>query len=77
MLSRRWSGFLLAVGVWSWIIWPRFAAAIWADPRSFRAGTPTAFLWVHAVLIAVSLGIGTAVGWLGVRGWRAARADKR
>jgi hypothetical protein len=27
------------------------------------------------VLIAVSLGIGTAVGWLGVRGWRAARAD--
>jgi hypothetical protein len=44
------------------------------------AGTPTAFLWVHAVLIAVSLVTGTLVGWLGARGLVAARrraADRR
>jgi hypothetical protein len=65
--------FLVAFGVWSWVIWPRFAAAIWADPRSWSGGTPTAFLAVHAVLIAVSLAAGTAIGVLGVRAWRAAR----
>jgi hypothetical protein len=72
VLSRRWSVFLVGVAVWSWVIWPRFAAAIWADPRSWHGGTPTSFLWVHAVLIVASLSIGTAVGVLGVRGWRAA-----
>jgi hypothetical protein len=73
MLSRRWSVFLVLVAVWSWVIWPRFALAIWADPRAWRAGTPTSFLWVHAALIAASLAIGTAVGVLGIRGWRASR----
>jgi hypothetical protein len=73
VLSRRWSVFLVAVGVWSWVIWPRFAVAIWADPRSWHGGAPTSFLWVHAVLIVVSLAIGTVVGVLGLRGWRAAR----
>lgn len=61
----------MVVGVWSWLIWPRFAVAIWQDERSFADGTPTAFLLVHAVLIVVSLVIGTIVGVLGVRGWRA------
>jgi hypothetical protein len=73
VLSRRWSVFLVLVGVWSWVIWPRFAVAIWADPRAWHGGTPTSFLWVHAVLIVASLAIGTAVGLLGLRGWRAAR----
>jgi hypothetical protein len=72
-LTRGWSGFLIAVGVWSWLIWPRFALAIWRDPRSFDGGVPTSFLWVHALLITVSLAIGTAVAVLGVQGWRAAR----
>jgi hypothetical protein len=70
VLSRRWSGFLVLVAVWSWVIWPRFAVAIWADPRSWRDGAPTGFWYVHAVLIVVSLTLGTAVGVLGVRGWR-------
>jgi hypothetical protein len=70
VLSRRWSAFLVAFGVWSWVIWPRFALAIWDDPRSFAHGTPTAFLIVHAVLIVVSLAAGTAVGVLGIRTWR-------
>jgi hypothetical protein len=73
VLTRRWSVFLVGVGVWTWFIWPRFALAIWEDDRAFRDGTPTSFLWVHAVLIAASLVIGTAAGVLGVRGWLAAR----
>ncbi len=73
VLTRRWAAFLLAVGVWSWVIWPRFALAIWDDPRSWHGGTPTGFLWVHAALIAVSLAVGTAVAVLGVLGLRARR----
>ena len=73
MLSKRWSVFLVLVAVWSWLVWPRFAKAIWDDPRSFHGGSATSFLWVHAVLIASALVIGTAVGVLGVKGWRASR----
>lgn len=73
VISRKWAVFLVGVGVWTWVIWPRFGLAIWDDQRSFRDGAPTAFLWVHAVLIAASLVIGTAVGVLGVRAWRAGR----
>ncbi|HTJ38430.1 MAG TPA: hypothetical protein VL738_34790 [Dactylosporangium sp.] len=77
MLSRKWSAFLVAVGVWSWVIWPRFLLAIWRDDRAWApGGAPTGFFWVHAVLIAVSLAIGTAVAVLGVRGWRAARTTR-
>ncbi len=73
VLSKKWSGFLVAVGVWTWLIWPRFGVAIWNDERSFAGGAATSFLWVHAVLIAASLAIGTTVGVLGVRGWLAGR----
>ncbi|MEU4779435.1 hypothetical protein [Micromonospora sp. NPDC023633] len=82
VLSRGWSLFLIGVGIWTWVIWPRFAVAIWKDPRSWSTGTigefpATGFLWIHALLIAASLLIGTTVGVLGVRAWRAAgrRAD--
>ena len=74
MISRRWAAFLMAVGVWTWVIWPRFGLAIWNDDRSFAGDRPTSFLWVHALLIAASLAIGTAVGVLGVRAWRVARS---
>jgi hypothetical protein len=73
VITRRWAAFLIAVGVWTWLIWPRLGVAIWQDTRSFDDGTPTAFLTVHAVLIVASLAIGTVVGVLGVRAWRAAR----
>ncbi|MEU8295660.1 hypothetical protein AB0C04_00010 [Micromonospora sp. NPDC048909] len=78
VLSRGWALFLTGVGVWTWVIWPRFALAIWNDPRSWSTGTvadgaATSFLWVHALLIAASLTIGTTVGVLGVRAWLAAR----
>ena len=71
-LSRSWAAFLAVAGVWNWIIWPRFALAIWNDPRAWSAGhvgqgTFTAFWWVHAALIVTSLAFGTAIGVLGVR----------
>ncbi len=72
VITRRWAAFLVAVGVWTWVIWPRFGLAIYRDERSFDGGTPTAFLWVHALLIGASLIIGTIVGVLGVRAWRSA-----
>ena len=76
MISRRWAAFLVLVGVWTWLIWPRFALAIVNDDRAFAGGSPTAFFWVHLVLIAASLAIGTTVGVLGVRAWRASRAER-
>ena len=70
-MSRRVSAFLLAVFVWTWVIWPTFLRNIWKDDRAFGPGhKPTGFLIVHAVLVGISLLIGTAIGWLGWRGWR-------
>ena len=55
ILSRNWSLFLVAAGAFNWLIWPRFALAIWDDQRAWSGeigqSTPTAFLLVHAVLI--------------------------
>ncbi|WP_250027816.1 SCO4848 family membrane protein [Paractinoplanes maris] len=70
VITKRWAVFLAAVGVWTWVIWPRFGLAIWQDDRSFTGGRPTAFLLIHAVLIGASLAIGTTVGVLGVKAWR-------
>jgi hypothetical protein len=77
VLSKRWAVFLTGVGVWTWVIWPRFGLAIWQDDRSFADGKPTSFLVVHAVLIAASLAIGTTVGVLGLRAWRASSRAAR
>jgi hypothetical protein len=68
-LSRSASLFLLAFGVWTWIIWPTFIRNIWKDPRSFHHGA-TGFLLVHVALAVVSTIAGTAIGWLGWRGLR-------
>jgi len=71
-LSKRAAWFLVAVGVWSWVIWPTFLRNIWKDSRSWHDG-PTGFFLVHLVLTVVSLVIGTAVAWLGARGLLRAR----
>jgi hypothetical protein len=68
-LSRSAALFLLAFGVWTWIIWPTFIRNIWKDPRSFHHGA-TSFLLVHVALAVVSAVAGTAIGWLGWRGMR-------
>jgi hypothetical protein len=67
VISKRVSWFLVAFGVWSWIIWPTFLNNIWKDRRSWDDGM-TAFFGVHLALTVVSLVLGTAIGVLGVRG---------
>ena len=64
-ISRTSARFLVAVGFFNWAIWLRFARAIATDH-----GRPTSFYVVHAVLIVVSIAVGTAVGAIG---WRALR----
>lgn len=74
-MSRTVSLFLLAFGVWSWIIWITFVRNLWASDDAFTAsGSPTAFFVVHLVLAVVSFVLGTIIGVLGWRGWRARRA---
>lgn len=70
MISKGAARFLLAAGVFNVVIWPRFAKAIVDDDRAWSGehwvSAPTAFFWVHAVLIgaAVLIGLGVlAVGW--------------
>lgn len=65
-ISRRVAWFLIAFGVWSWVIWPTFLKNIWNDPRSWHHGM-TSFFAVHLVLVVVSLVLGTIIGWLGIR----------
>ena len=76
-LSRNWSLFLVAAGAFNWLIWPRFALAVWGDQRAWSGeigqSTPTAFLLVHAVLIVTAVTIGTVILVLGVRGFLAVR----
>lgn len=77
ILSRNWSLFLVVAGAFNWVVWPRFAVAIWEDQRAWSAeigqSTPTAFLLVHAVLILTAVTIGSIILVLGVRGFLAAR----
>jgi ABC-type proline/glycine betaine transport system permease subunit len=75
IVSKRVAWFLIAFGVWSWVIWPTFLKNIWNDPRSWHDGM-TAFFGVHLALTVVSLVLGTVIGVLGVRALRSA-ADRQ
>ncbi|WP_141312440.1 SCO4848 family membrane protein [Streptomyces spinoverrucosus] len=74
-LSRPISWFLLAFGVWSWVIWVTFINNLIKDSSglAFEDGQPTAYFWVHLLLAVVSLVLGTAIGVIGLRGLRALR----
>jgi hypothetical protein len=75
-LSRPVSWFLLAFGVWSWVIWITFVKNLVKDGSGLAfddAGDPTAYFWVHLVLAVVSFVLGTVVGGIGLRGVRALR----
>ncbi|BBA99660.1 putative integral membrane protein [Actinacidiphila reveromycinica] len=77
-LSRRVSWFLVAFGVWSWIVWTTFVKNLWKDASglAFHHGDhshPTAYFWIHLALAITSTVLGTAIGVLGVRGLRALR----
>jgi hypothetical protein len=69
LISKRIAWFLIAFGIWSWIIWPTFLKNIWADDRSWDHGM-TAFFGVHLALTVVSLTLGTIIGVLGIRALR-------
>jgi len=75
ILSRNWSVFLVLAGAFNWVIWPRFAMAIWNDQRAWSGdigqSSPTSFLLVHAVLIATAFAIGTVILILGGRAFLA------
>lgn len=74
-LSRPVSWFLLAFGVWSWVIWITFVKNLVNDGSglAFEDGDPTAYFWVHLLLAIVSFVLGTAVGFVGLRSVRALR----
>ncbi len=76
-LSRPVSWFLVAFGVWSWIIWTTFVKNLWNDASglAFDDGEPTAYFWVHLLLAVTSFLLGTAIGIIGVRGLRALRTS--
>ncbi|MBG0853015.1 hypothetical protein I2W78_14445 [Streptomyces spinoverrucosus] len=74
-LSRPISWFLLAFGVWSWVIWVTFVNNLIKDSSglAFEDDQPTAYFWVHLLLAVVSLVLGTVIGVIGLRGLRALR----
>ncbi|MFF9868320.1 SCO4848 family membrane protein [Streptomyces sp. NPDC013953] len=79
-LSRSASWFLLAFGVWSWVIWVTFIKNLWNDASGLAfddAGDPTAYFWVHLLLALTSFALGTVVGVIGLRGVRAVRRGSR
>ncbi|MFF7246571.1 MULTISPECIES: SCO4848 family membrane protein [unclassified Embleya] len=74
-IGRGISTCLVLFGVWSWILWPNFLKNIWADDRSWNDGATTFFL-IHLALTIVSFVAGNAIGWLGIKGLRAARTPQ-
>lgn len=81
MISKTASWFLVVAGVFNVVIWPRFAKAIVDDDRAWAgeqwSSAPTAFFWVHAVLIGTAILIGLGVLLVGVRSVRAHRSSSR
>lgn len=72
------SVFLLAFGVWSWVIWIAFARNLWTSDNAWAAdGSATTFFMVHAALTVVSIILGTIIGVIGWRGLRTQRDRSR
>jgi hypothetical protein len=63
-VSRRAAGVLLAAGTWTLFVWLTRINNILGDDHS------TSFKVVHVALAAVSVALGVAVGWIGLRAWR-------
>ena len=71
-LSRRAAALLVLAGAWPLLVWPNFVRVVATDDRAFEDGSPTAYLTVHVTLAVVSMALGAALVWLGVRAWRRA-----
>ncbi|WP_332666856.1 SCO4848 family membrane protein [Aeromicrobium sp.] len=76
MISKLAARFLIVAGVFNVVIWPRFAKAVVDDDRAWDGAhwdsAPTAFFWVHAVLITTAVVIGLGVLLVGIRAHRSA-----
>ncbi len=76
MISKTSARFLVLAGLFNVVIWPRFAKAIVDDDRAWSgeqwSSAPTAFLWVHAVLITTAIAVGLGVLLVGIRAHRSA-----
>lgn len=63
--------FLVASGLFNVLVWPRFALAISRDDRAWTGAhwgsQPTAFFWVHAVLIVTAMLFALGVLWIAYR----------
>ncbi|MGA9714428.1 MAG: hypothetical protein WBQ48_01225 [Aeromicrobium sp.] len=74
MISKAAARFLVLAGVFNMVIWPRFAMAIVDDDRAWAdqqwSSAPTAFFWVHALLISTAIAIGLGILLVGVRAHR-------
>ena len=71
-LSRRAAALLVLAGAWPLLVWPNFVRVVVTDERAFDGGSPTAYLTVHVTLAVVSMALGIALVWVGVRAWRRA-----
>ena len=71
-LSRRAAALLVLAGAWPLLVWPNFVRVVVTDERAFDGGSPTAYLTVHVTLAVVSMALGVALVWVGVRAWRRA-----
>lgn len=74
MISKTAARFLVLAGLFNIVIWPRFGKAIVDDDRAWSgeafSSAPTAFFWVHAVLITTAVVIAVGVLVVGVRAHR-------
>jgi len=74
VISKTAARFLILAGLFNVVIWPRFAKAIGDDDRAWGGrhwhSSPTAFFWVHAVLITAAIAIGLGVLVVGGRAHR-------
>ena len=69
-LQRKHAAVLLGVAVWNVVTWTTFARNLAATE-----GRPTGYYVAHTGLIVVNIGIAAVLGTMGLRAWRAARAD--
>lgn len=78
MITKAQGLFLVAAGVFNLVIWPRFARAISRDDRAWSGqhwhSRPTAFFWVHAVLIVTATLFAIGTLWIAYRAHVSAHA---
>jgi hypothetical protein len=72
VITKAQGLFLVAAGLFNVLVWPRFALAISRDDRAWAGehwhSRPTAFFWVHAVLIVTATLFALGILWIA---WRA------